>query len=291
MISQRQQNVRGIFWMIAAVAALSVMDATMKSLVAHYPPLEVAALRGAVCVPVVLAWVALRGGLRQVARVRWRLQLLRAALGVFMVTAFVGAVRALPLTEAYSIFFVAPLLITALSVPLLGERVDARRWMAIVVGFVGVLVVLRPTGEGALTFAGLAVLAASIAYALSAILLRVLGRTDSTLASVLWFVGGVAIGASALAAPHWVPVERRHWPLLAALASSGAIGQFAITEAFRRAEVSVIAPLEYSALVWGLLFDALLWSTRPDATTIVGAAIVVGAGIYLIRQERAARPA
>ena len=220
-------------------------------------------------------------------RVRWGLQLLRGFIGVGMLTAFVTAVRTLPLTEAYSIFFVAPLLITALSVPLLGERVDARRWVAIGVGFAAVLVVLRPSGEGALTFAGLAALVAALAYAFSAILVRLAGRTDSTLGMVFWFVASVTIGAGILAAPGWVPVQRAHAPLLAALAVTGAVGQFAITEAFRRAEVSVIAPLEYTAIAWGMALDWVVWSTRPDGRTLVGASIIVAAGIYLIRRERA----
>ena len=283
---QPRHNLTGILWMAAGVGILSVMDAAMKWLSPHYPPLQVAALRGAASLPIVMAWIALQGGFRQVMRVRWPLQLLRGLLAVAMLGGFIYAVRALPLAEAYSIFFVAPLFITALSVPLLGERVDPGRWAAIGVGLAGVLLVLRPTGAGSVSLAGLAAIGSAAAYALSAIVVRVLGRTDSTLSMVFWFLVCLTLGAGALAAPGWVPVDRAHWPVLAVLALTGAAGQFALTEAFRRGEASVVAPFEYTALGWGLLLDALLWSTAPDVAMLGGAAIVVGAGLYLIRRER-----
>src|SRR5438105_4572319 len=113
-IDQRRHNLAGIAWMVVAVGILSLMDACMKWLAPHYPPLEVAALRGATSVPIVFVWLALAGGFRQLLVVRWRLQLLRSALSVVMLSAFIYAVRELPLTEAYAIFFVAPLLVTAL---------------------------------------------------------------------------------------------------------------------------------------------------------------------------------
>ena len=285
-LDQRRQNVVGIGWMVLAVGSFSVMDAAMKCLTPHYPPLQVAALRGLASLPIVVAWVALTEGLRPMLAVRWPLHLVRGALSLVMLTGFVYAVRALPLAEAYTIFFVSPLLITALSVPLLGERVDAGRWAAIGVGLLGVLVVLRPTGTGALTLAGLASLVAAVCYALSAIAVRVLGRTDSTRSMVFWYTWMLTLTGLAAAAPRWVPVRSEHWPALAVIAVSGAIGQFAITEAFARGEASVIAPFEYTALGWGVALDWALWSTRPDARVVAGAAIVVGAGLYLIRRER-----
>jgi drug/metabolite transporter (DMT)-like permease len=288
--SQRRRNLSAILWMLAAVGVLSLMDAAMKWLSPHYPPLQVAAMRGAASFPLVVIWLALRGGLRQVVAVRWALQLARGAMSVVMLTCFVFAVRALPLADAYSIFFVSPLLITALSVPLLGERVDSRRWAAIAVGLLGVLVVLRPTGAGTLTLAGVAALAAAGCYSLSAIAVRVLGRTDSTESMMFWFTGIVALGARALAAPRWVALRPEHWPLIAAVAVTGAFGQYAVTEAFRRGEVSVVAPFEYTAIGWGIGLDWALWSSRPQARMLAGAAIVIAAGLYLLHRERSRPP-
>jgi drug/metabolite transporter (DMT)-like permease len=261
------------------------MDGVMKWLSPHYPALQVAAMRAIVSLPIVLVWVAVRGGFRQVLTRRPWLHLGRGALSVLMLSAFIFTVRTMPLADAYSIFFISPLLITALSVPILGERVDGRRWAAIAVGMLGVLVVLRP-GTSALTLAAGAPLVAAACYSLSAISMRVLGRTDSTLSMMFWFVVLVALGAGALAAPGWVPLDRSHWPMLLALAGLGASGQYAITEAFRRGEASVVAPFEYTALAWGIGMDWIVWSTRPDPPMLAGAAIIVAAGIYLIRRER-----
>jgi drug/metabolite transporter (DMT)-like permease len=284
--SQRQHNLAGIVWMLIAVATLSLMDGALKWLSPHYPALEVAALRGMVAVPVVVVWALLAGGLGQVLRVRWPLHLLRGLLSVVMLSCFIYAVRALPLADAYSIFFISPLLITALSVPLLGERVDAGRWLAIGVGLSGVLILLRPSGEATLTLAGIAAIVAAICYSLSAITVRVLGRTDSTLSMVFWFSLMLTLGAGALALPDWVAVRGEHLPALGVIAVTGAVGQYAITEAFRRGEASVVAPFEYSALAWGLGLDFALWGTIPDAAMFGGAAIIIGAGLYLVRRER-----
>jgi len=273
--------------MLAAVAAFSLMDAGLKTLAAIYPPMQVAALRGGASLPFVLAWVLVSGaGLAPLLRVRWPLHLLRGGIGIAMMAAFAYALRSLPLTTAYSIFFVAPLLITALSVPLLGEKVGPRRWTAIAIGLGGVLVLLRPTGEGLLSWASLAVLLAALGYAVSAITVRVLGRTDSTASMMVWLLVFLAFGAGALAWPQWVPLRAADAWVILGVGVAGAVGQYAITEAFRIGEASQIAPLEYTALVWGVLLDISLWGVLPDAVTWLGAAIIVASGLYLLRRER-----
>ncbi|WP_139116014.1 DMT family transporter, partial [Xanthomonas translucens] len=139
-----RSNAAAAAWMIAAVACFALMDATMKLLTAHYPALQVATLRGGASLPFVLLWVLATAGPRSILPVRWGLHLLRGVLGIAMIGCFAWALRSLPLSTAYTIYFVAPLLVTALSVPLLGEQVGPRRWAAIGIGLVGVLVVLRP---------------------------------------------------------------------------------------------------------------------------------------------------
>src|SRR5690606_26227545 len=124
--------------------------------------------------------------------------------------------------------------IAALSVPLLKEHVGPRRWAAIAVGLLGVVVVLRPTGEGLATLAGLSVLAAAAAYAISAISVRILGRSDSTQAMVFWMLALMALGAGALALPGWQPIDPSHYSLIAGMGLTGAVAQVAITEAFRQ---------------------------------------------------------
>ena len=214
-MTSSERGTRAVVAMLFAVALFSLMDAGLKLLSSQYPAFQVAAMRGAASLPFVLAWALATTGLRPLLRVRWPLHLLRGVLGVAMMWGFVYALRTLPLSTAYSIFFVAPLLITALSVPFLGEQVGPRRWIAIAIGLVGVLVVLRPTGDGVLTVAGLAVLLAALGYAVSAITVRVLARTDSTQAMVVWLMAMMAFGAGAFAWPDWVPLRGEHAWLIA----------------------------------------------------------------------------
>ncbi|RDY67810.1 DMT family transporter [Lysobacter soli] len=284
--SRNAHQGRAMLTMLVAVAMFAMMDAGLKQLSTHYPPFQVASLRGAASLPLVLVWALWTGGVAPLLRVRWSLHLLRGVLGVAMMATFVYAVSKLPLSTTYSIFFVAPLLITALSVPVLREKVGPRRWAAIVVGLIGVIVLLRPTGEGMISLAALAVLVAAVMYAVSAITVRILARTDSTQSMMVWLMVMIALGAGALAWPEWVAIRREDFSLIAFIGVAGAFGQYAITEAFRLGEASAIAPLEYTALVWGVLFDLTFWGVLPDAITWVGAAIIVASGLYLIRREK-----
>jgi len=280
------QNLRGMLSMLLAVATFSLMDAALKTLTPNYPTMQVTALRGLSSLPLVTLWVLVDGGPRQLLRVRWPLHVLRGLVSIVMIAAFAYALRTLPLAETYSLFFVAPLMITAMAALVLGERVDWRGWTAIVIGFCGTLIVLRPTGAGVLTLAGLAVLVSATGYSISAIAVRVLGRTDSTQAMVFWMLLMMSVFATALAWHDWVPIRPEDWGVIAALAVTGAVGQYAITDAFRRAAASRIAPLEYTALIWGIILDRVLWNTLPDAVTLTGAGVIIASGIYLLRRER-----
>lgn len=286
----RRENLEGISLMLLAMAVLSMMDATMKQLTAHYPPLQVAALRGLVSLPFVIGWVWWRErGFATLFNIRWRWHVARGVLAVTMLTSFIYAIGRMPLSETYSLFFIAPLLITALSVPLLKEHVDWQRWTAIALGFVGVLIILRP-GFHAIGWSALAALVGASCYALNAISVRILGRTDSTAAMTFWFVTLLAIGAGALAAPHWQALHAEDTRWLLAMGITGALGQVLITEAFRRAPVSIVAPFEYSSLFWGVLLDVLLWGALPGPIVFVGAAVIVGSGLYLLHRERRPQP-
>lgn len=272
--------------MLVAVGALSLMDGGLKILSPHYAPLQITSIRGMSALPLTVVWVLATGGLGQLLRVRYPLHMLRGAIGIVMLSLFTYAIRSLPLAEAYTIFFVAPLLITALAVPFLHERVEGRRWLAIGVGFLGALIVLRPTGAGVLSVPGLAVLATAALYAVSAITVRVLGRTDSTQSMVFWLMTTVAVGAGLLALPSWRPIQPEHWLVIGGIAITGSLGQWAITEAFKRGEASFIAPFEYTALAWGVSMDWFVWHTVPALVTLVGAAVIITSGVYLVRHER-----
>ncbi|MEP6881934.1 MAG: DMT family transporter [Dokdonella sp.] len=288
MTAPEASHLRGITFMLAAVVAFSLMDVCLKLLSPHYPAMQVAALRGLTSLPLVLIWIALSGGFAQVRSQRWGLHFLRGVLAVVMLSSFAFALRDLPLAEAYSLFFVAPLLVTALAVPLLGERVGWRRWLAILVGLAGVLVVLRPDAARMSNLGSLAVLVAAISYALSAITVRVLGRTESTQSMVFWMISLLTLFSVAASWSAWVEVRPQHLPILLTLAFSGAFGQYAVTEAFKDTEASIVAPFDYSALIWGMGFDWFIWHTKPDRMMLLGASIIIASGLYLMRRERVA---
>jgi drug/metabolite transporter (DMT)-like permease len=271
--------------MIAAVAVFSCMDALLKLLSAYYPPLEVAVLRGAASLPFTLLPVVVAGRLAQLRPRRFPMHLLRAVLTVLLLGTFIYAVRELSLANAYAVFLSAPLIVAALSVPLLGERGNARTWIAILAGLAGVLIMLRPSSAGLLSWGALAALVAATSYALSAIAVRVLTRTESTASVVFWTIGLMTVIAAVLAAPGWVAIAARHWPWIIALGVVAAIGQHLLTQAFRLAPPSLVAPFEYTALLWGIGIDRIIWHVLPSARVLGGGGVVIASGLYLIWRE------
>jgi len=283
-------NLRGILAMLLAVLSFSLMDAQLKLLAGTYGPLQVAFLRGVTSLPFVLLPVMARGRLARLRPVNVRLHLLRGALSVVMLGGFIYAVRESSLATTYSIFMFAPLLVAAISVPLLGERVAGAQWVAIAAGLGGVLLMIAPRGDaGWVSLGALAALVAVVAYAVSAVQIRLLSRTDTTESMVFWFSVLLSVGAGLLAIPGWVPLVASHWPLFVGVGVTGALGQHFITEAFRRAPAAVVAPFEYTALLWGVALDLLIWRLLPGAVTLAGGAIVIGAGLYLMSRERRGR--
>jgi drug/metabolite transporter (DMT)-like permease len=281
-----QGRLRAIALMIAAVAAFSVMDGLLKFLSAHYPLIQVAALRGATSLPFTVLPVLIAGRVRDLTPRRWPMHLLRGVLYVITLLCFIYAVRVLSLANAYAVFLSAPLLVAALSVPLLKERIDWRNWLAILVGLTGVLTMLRPTTSALMSLGALAALVGAAAYALSAIAVRVLTHTDTTVSVAFWTVGLMTLFAAALAAPGWVPIEHAHWKWLLALGGLAAIGQYLLVEAFRSAPPSVVVPFEYTSLLWGIAIDRAIWNVLPSMRVCLGGGIVIAGGLYLIWRER-----
>lgn len=272
--------------MIAAVAAFSGMDALLKILSGSYPPLEVAVMRGLCALPFMVLPVLVRGRWRSLIPRRLGMHLLRGALAVVVLGGFVYAVRVLSLANVYAVFLSAPLIMTALSVPLLKEHTDPRGWAAIGVGLVGVLIMLRPSVSGLVSLGSLAALISAIAYAVSGITVRVLTRTDSTASVIVWTVLLMTGFAAVLAVPEWVRLAPQHYRLLVALGALGALGSYLLTEAFRAAPAAVVAPLEYTALLWGILIDRIVWHVLPAPRVLLGGSVVIASGLYLIWRER-----
>jgi drug/metabolite transporter (DMT)-like permease len=278
-------RLRAIASMLMAVAAFACMDALLKFFSSHYPPMEVACLRGFASLPFMALPALVKGQYHVLKPGRLRMHLLRGALMVVMLGGFIYAVRTLSLASAYSIFLAEPLIVTALSVPLLGDRVGRRNWVAISCGLVGVVVMLRPSASSLVTLGAVAALVSATAYALSVIALRVIAHTDTTTTVIVWTVGLMTVMTGLIAVPDWVPVAPEHWRWLIALGIFGAIGQHLLTEAFRSAPPSVVAPFEYTALLWGILIDWVIWSVLPDTRVYIGGGIVMASGLYLIWHE------
>ncbi len=282
----RQGRLRAIAIMMAGVAVFAFMDGILKLLAAHYPPMQVAALRGGTSLPFTLLPLLLQGRLHDLRPRRWPMHLLRGLLSVVVLGGFIYAVRVLSLANAYSVFLSAPLIVAALSGLLLGERVDRRNWIAILAGLAGVLTMLRPSASGLTALGTLAALIGATAYAFSAIAVRVLTRSDTTVSVVFWTVGLMTLFTSAISAPTWVPIEREHWRWLLALGLLAAIAQYLLTEAFRSAPPSVVTPFEYTALLWGAAIDRVVWHVLPSARVCFGGGIVIASGLYLIWHQR-----
>jgi drug/metabolite transporter (DMT)-like permease len=284
---QSTGTLRGIAAMLLACAFFACMDALLKNLAGHYPPMQVMALRGLTALPLVCVYIAWR---REAAgvfnrRLRWRLHLLRVTLNMTMLALFVYGLKTLGLAEAYTLSFIAPLLMVLIAVPMLGESVQRRHWIAIGLGFIGVLIALRPEQGALLSLGAGAVLVAAVCYALSNMLGRLISRTESSASLVFWTTAGMAVGGSVLAAPHWVPIQTAHAWVLAGLAISGFLGQMTIAEAFRHGQAAAIAPFEYSALAWAILLDWWFWQAVPDAWTLGGGALIIASGLWLARSE------
>jgi drug/metabolite transporter (DMT)-like permease len=284
--AQPRERLRGIAYMVAGVFVFSIMDALMKRLSAHYGPLQISCLRCfsswlLLLLPITWqrSWAALRP-------TNPRLHVFRALLGIGMLGSFVFAVHRLSLAQTYSLFLAAPLLMTALSVPVHGESVAAKRWLVIIVGLSGVLVILQPWGGSSFSMVAAAAAAvATICYSLSALTVRTLGRGNSNLSMVFWYLLLVSIGSGVLALGDWRPIPTSDWGWLIGIGVTGALGQIWLTEAFRRAPPSVVGPFEYTAILWAFAIDWIFWSASPSLGLVIGACIVIASGIVVILDE------
>ncbi|MCP5150130.1 MAG: DMT family transporter [Ectothiorhodospiraceae bacterium] len=278
----------GIALMLLGVAVYAWMDGLVKWLSATYPTIQLVLFR---CVFgfVPVAVVVLRGrSLGALRTTRPLAHLVRSMATLGALWGFFVAFAHMPLADAYAIGFAAPLLITALSVPMLGERVGVRRWSAVVAGFVGVLIMLRP-GAGVMEPAALIALGATVCYALTMIFIRQLSRTETDAAIVFYPMLAIAAVSAALVPPVWVAPGALDLALLAAVGVLGGIGQLLLTAAFRRAEVALLTPFEYSAMLWATGIGWLVWGDVPGLHIWVGVAIVAASGIYVVLREARVR--
>jgi drug/metabolite transporter (DMT)-like permease len=269
--------------MLLAVAIFSCMDALIKWLSATYPTIEIVFFRS--CFAFVPLLAALLKGGRGALRTRRPLaQAGRAMVGLVSMVAFFYCFRIMPLADVFGIAFSAPLFVTALSVPLLGERVGIRRWSAVAVGFVGVLIMLRPD-SGVFASASWIALFATVLYALGQIFVRDLTKTETT-TCIVFYVTLTTTVASAVAMPfQWVTPSAVDAPLLAAVGILGGVAQLAFTRAFRLAPAAVISPFDYTGLLYAAVIGYAVWGDVPTLPFLIGAAIVIASGLYILHRE------
>lgn len=281
---------RAILAVLLAALLFAVMGAGVKALGGEVPLAQVVLFRSLFALPVLLPLVRRAGGWRALAVREPRWHAARLAFGlVGMAAAFHGYAH-LPLANVAALGFTMPLFLALLAVPLLGEAPRRARVLAALVGFGGVVLMVRPEGGGALG-PSLVVLGGALAWALAMITIRRMGaRGESNLAIVAWFSAGSALLCLLWALPGWVWPTPRQWALLVGIGALAGAAQMLMTEAYRRAEPTVVAPFEYSGIVWTTLLGALIWAEAPDGWDAAGIALLVAAGLALWRLEARGAP-
>ncbi|MHA1568204.1 MAG: DMT family transporter [Alphaproteobacteria bacterium] len=275
----------GILFILAAVMMTATMDMFAKFLVRDQSIPMIVWARYNFHLVLMLPLLARLGPRTVLTTRRPGLQIGRAVL--LLVTTFLifSSLKFIPLADMTTIVFAGPLIATGLSVPILGERVGPRRWLGVLIGFGGVLVVVRP-GAGLLDWGAAMALAAALTYGLYQIATRAISRTDGTLTTLFYtaLVGAIVTNVIVPFYWHWPsPVE---WAYLALTGGLGALGQFLFIRAYGHAPASTLAPYLYTQLIWSAGLGILAFGDFPDIWTFAGAAIIAGSGIYIWHRER-----
>jgi drug/metabolite transporter (DMT)-like permease len=275
---------RGILLMVAGSAVLTVSDATTKWLTAGYPVGQIIAIRAVFSlIPILIfAWHA--GGLSALRMNNLPMQTLRAACAVGSSFLFVAGLVHLPLADCVAIAFSGPLFVTALATPMLGEQVGWRRWSAVLVGFLGVLVMVRPTSGAFQWFAILPLLGAACG-AFRDLITRKVRLSASPVAVLAFMMTAMGLAGLSTLPFGWSPVAG--WDLFLLLTAGILVGgaQYLVIHAFYIAEASLIIPYKYLSLIWASLCGFLIWGDVPDEPVMLGAALVVGSGLYIVHRE------
>jgi len=284
-IARGPNQLAGILLAMGAIVLFCLMDLQAKYLgqTLHVTQIVWARYFGLFIILMVL--FAPRRGLGLVRSKRPVLQWIRSLLLLFCTVAFFLAIQFMPLADAVSISFLSPLLVTALSVPLLGEVVGKHRWGAVFVGFLGAMIIIRP-GMGVMHWAAWLLLAVAFGYALYQITTRIVASQDDAIMSLFYtaFVGAGLV--TAIVPFFWRnPVETEHWLMLGALGAIGGLSHYMLIKAFEFAPVAVLAPISYTSLPWNTLFGYWVFGDLPDRWTVIGASILITTGIYILYRE------
>lgn len=284
--SEPESNLPGILFMLAGIFVLTIMDVTAKLLVeADYSPFQILAIRGWIICLSFVGWMGARGRIGSLKTNRGLHFAIRGAIGFCAPFFFFTALGELPLADTVVLFFAAPFLMTALSVPLLKETVGPYRWAAICVGFIGVVIVAQPSGD-AFQFGVIYAIGGCLAYSLIQIMARWMSTTETPVRMVFYFNAATAVIGSCALPFIWKPMSFEHVLILVAMAALAIVGHFCMATAFNKSPIGAIAPFEYSGLIWSALFGFLVWGDFPARHVWFGAGIIVVCGIYMMYRER-----
>lgn len=284
MTERKTDNVRGIWLMIIGSAVLVTNDAVTKYLTEGFPVWQVLALRHIAAVFVILLYAKYVTGWDALKVGHWPSQILRGFTFIGTTVLVTISLSLLPLATFTAIVFSGPFFVAALSVPLLGESVGWRRWAAIGVGFIGVLIIVRP-GSQSFEVALLIPVITAVFSALRDIVTRKISVTETSLGILFWSTL-IVIAASLLAVPWgWNPVDLVHagWFILCGVLNASA--HFLIIEALRYGAAATVSPFRYSALLWSIIFGFLIWGHLPSIWIYAGGVFIITSGVYMIQRE------
>jgi drug/metabolite transporter (DMT)-like permease len=286
----RSQPLRGLVYMAGAGFCLTLLDAAVKWLTTDYTPPQIAFIRYGIGICLAAAIATRAGGIGTLRTQRPLGHLLRSVLNLGTMLTFYYALARLPLANAMAIGYAAPLFMTVLSVPMLRERVGPRRWTAVLIGFIGVVVILRPS-EAGLDIGSLLALLSALLYALTLITSRQLSGTESSHTILFYYSIAVLVATGAAMPWLWVTPRWNDLWIFVIAGVAGSAGQYFLNQAFRYGEVSLLAPVEYVTLLWATLFGFAIWGQLPGAATLSGAAIIIASTLYIVQREARLRRA
>ncbi len=284
--SSEHSSASAIGYLLFGVAGGLGLDLSAKALLSTYSLEQFVFLRSVIGLAIFVLFARQFGGLKSLFTNKWPWHLLRTLLATGAMFGFFYGLARMPLVDALTLGFTAPLIVTALSVPLLGEHVGWRRWTAVVVGFLGVLIILRPGGSGEISFASVTVLFAAFCYACLAITSRKLGTTESSYAlSVYVIAGPLLVAMLKLSQTRWQAPDVYGWLLFLLAGSCSVIAWIGIIGGYRRASPAMLAPFEYTALVGGAIAGYLIWNEVPDRWVVTGALVIIASGLFVVYRE------
>ncbi|NNF79103.1 MAG: DMT family transporter [Rhizobiales bacterium] len=279
----------GIVFALLAVACFSGMDVLVKWQSATYAVVQVIFFRS------ILAFVPL--GIMSIFNGGWEAvrpndiwaHIWRSLIGLCAMSSVFAAFSLMKLADVVAIVFAAPVFATALSVPILGEKVGPRRWFAVALGFVGVLIIIRP-GTSAFDPTAVLALFGAACIGITTVYVRKLTRTESNGSIIFSFTLTTTVASGVLLPFFWKTPDSLDLTMLCAIGLLGGIAQMFQTGAARHAEVATITPFKYTALLWAMFYGYLIWGEVPDGWTLVGAAIVGGSGLFIVLREAHLKP-